>query len=361
MQEIFEKSTNKMAGIYIIYNASCLFETVENFGISHLIEHMVCESLKSVEIQYDIERIESNAFTGKEYVVFYLTGLLESVNKYKDDFKNRIINYFPKKEDFEKEIAIVKQEYNNYYSDSNFNAYCNYMSIKRGFIGPIGTRYALDKITFEDVCDFYTNNFWPIKIIEVSDFDYKSEEEIFRSCEMNKGYFSPQIAKVDNNSLPMIYGFKESNIEEDHYLNNFVINMLSYGLRSPLYKIREENHLVYYVSMYENTYGNKFTNLITTQSKKENKVKIFDIINSIVNDENNMSKERFDIIYQNTKNKLLIRQQMNYEWSNVQYYTQTNNIKDNFNLITYEKVIEFYRKNFKNQIDSFLAYDDLVM
>ena len=64
-----------LSGFYIVYNGVVVNENEGTYGISHLIEHLVCKNLDD-EFTESLEKngITWNAYTTPNNVVFYIKG-----------------------------------------------------------------------------------------------------------------------------------------------------------------------------------------------------------------------------------------------------------------------------------------------
>ena len=360
----FEKSSNGMAGIYLVFRNVPLMESKETFGVSHLLEHMVTDAVKPLEEAYDTDCIEFNAFTGKEYIVFYITGLQECINRHKELFIKTICEYTPKEEHFQKQIIIVMQEFNDWYGEVECNALANYMSCMRGYISAIGTKDALENLTFATVEQFYRENVKLNDIYEVgaeSSNPHMAYSAIIHPA-MTKHLYVPKCSEVNVLSLPMVYGFEERDISDKEYLAVIIAKMLSYGLGSPLYKIREEMHLIYGIHISAVEYAGRSTILIATSGKAADKGRIGEAIRNIVSDSVScMTRERYNIIVTNSINRIRIKKQYNYNWDWVSYAVDSANMRDNIDKVTYDETIAFYEQYYKNNLGVFAGYDDLIL
>ena len=105
------KSQTDLSGFYVVYEGSTNLEKPGWFGISHLLEHLVCKSFDHLQEDFDRDSIDWNAYTSGNEIVFYLTGLDEKVNKWKGEFIKLLGQFNVTKEEFENERKIVLEEY----------------------------------------------------------------------------------------------------------------------------------------------------------------------------------------------------------------------------------------------------------
>ena len=113
MAYYYTKTSIKMTNLTIAYNMGGLFDQEGQRGISHLMEHLVCETFKDEYPELAKYNVEWNACTGYDVVKVYFTGL----DKYfTPEWKRRLVNKLTgglkmSKERFEAEKKIVLQEY----------------------------------------------------------------------------------------------------------------------------------------------------------------------------------------------------------------------------------------------------------
>ena len=101
------------AGIYI--NAGSAFEDPENKGMSHMLEHMLFKGTKSrsaADIADETVRLgdDINAYTSKEYTVFYGTTLSSMLERMLSLFSDMLKNSVFDENELEKEKQIVCEE-----------------------------------------------------------------------------------------------------------------------------------------------------------------------------------------------------------------------------------------------------------
>lgn len=344
-----------MAGVYLIYKNPCFFEEKKNFGVSHLLEHMVCDNLEDMLQTYSRMAIEQNAFTSKGYVCFYMTGLYEVIAGQAKDFYDRITSYKPTMEHFVKEMPIVCQEYDDYFSNTDNNFYLNLFAKKAGYVPPIGTREALSTIEFTDVQEFFdkyfklsevicvnnNNDSYGIATPELVSLETKESAknfDLFEPTPINEA--SENMAFVNNKLIPI----------DEPYMLGFISKMLSDGLDSPLYKVvREERGLVYGISS-NATYLRHDGQLIITSVSvhADRKQAVEDAIKEVFfNPDKYMTKDRFKDMYDNTVLRSRVREQnpISFAFIESKYLDYENTgLHKNIDKIHYDGVMDYYKK-----------------
>jgi len=353
---IFEKTENEMSAVYVAYESPVANEDSSSHGISHLLEHIICESTTDIEEEYDENCLETNAFTSDNYVVFYLSGLSEKLAKYKDDFIRRITKYEPKEEDFAKQLPIVTQEYNDYFQDDFKSTYTNYLSKFFGYICPIGTKEALVNLKFQDVIDFKNKYFSaPSKILVVDKEDNVSRlnDKWANLTPFKKTYnYINKDCEVNDLSVGFVSSSSTIYSSSDDFNLNIIAKMLGYGLKSPLYQnLREKSSLCYWVSCFDQTVRDGNILIIATSTKDENIQKIEDGIKEIIfNPTKYLTEERFNLMLNNTKTRIKMNQQYKHEFGYLDpYFNPTLSLSKNIDKINYTDVMNYYTRNIGKQ------------
>ena len=259
---INRKSKTDMSGLYIVFKHSAINE-VEGFrGISHLIEHLLCKSLKPYYSKMDADNVEYNAYTSDSEVVFYMTGLERCLEKYRDIFVRAITTYEFSKVELNTEKKIVLDEILSYEGDQQVTHYHNLFIDKFNLYGPAGCKEDIKALTHKQ-CKAYTDTFFrkPSLIINVSKkcTSYSPDKDIrFSTDKYNTGMAiaSPDAVRTfstdnifEDRSSVLFYTPNIITDVQDLVPARFICHMLSHGLTSPVMKILREKHgLAYDIS-----------------------------------------------------------------------------------------------------------------
>jgi len=169
------KSQTDLSGFYVVYEGSTNLEKKGWYGISHLMEHLMCKNFDHLQEDFDRDGIEWNAFTSSNEICFYLTGLEDKVNKWKGEFMDLLGGFNVKKAEFENERNIVLEEYMDSFNEQT---QCHMLNLSRKLFGdfdPIGLKEDLENLKFMDCLNFFELQYAkPTKIINVSKKDYKN-------------------------------------------------------------------------------------------------------------------------------------------------------------------------------------------
>lgn len=358
------KSQTDLSGFYVIYEGSTNLEKPGWYGLSHLMEHLCCKSLDHLQDEFDRQAIDWNAYTSSNEIVFYLTGLDEKVNKYKNIFVKNLTSFKVTEEEFENERKIVLEEYMDYFNDQTQVHILNLTRKLFNYYDPIGLREDLENITYQDCLDFFELQYSkPTKIINVSkDTPYNDD-----TIEFQKHKVSTKL-EFGNHDVPLELGneFKDKTslvvlspiIEDDFAYVQFINTMLSHGLKSPLYQeVREKKGLVYYIHCYLSRINDKGVNTIATLTSNKNADEVLETIKSVINNPSEfLTQERFDIIkdYYDVRKK---KDQINL-YKNIGQYLSPDGwrVYDILDGLTFDKIKEVYAKYF--DFDKFYVSTD---
>ena len=358
------KSPTDLSGFYVVYEGSTNLEKPGWYGLSHLSEHLLCKSFDHLQEDFDRDGIDWNAYTSSNEIVFYLTGLDEKVNKYKNQFVELLTSFNVTKEEFENERKIVLEEYMDCFNDQSQSHMLNLSRKLFNDYDPIGLKSDLENLKFMDCLNFFELQYTkPTKIINISkNKDYKNKAIEFqeRKIVTNLSFGSHNVDLELNND------FKDKTsvvilspvIEEDFAYVHFINVMLSLGLKSPLYQeIREKKGLVYFIHCYQSRINDKGLNSISTLTSNKNFDEVIEVVKKVItNPDKFLTKERFNLVkdyYEVRKQKDEINR---YEAVN-QWINPTGwSVYDILEQVTLKKIKEVYKKYY--DFDKFYISSD---
>jgi predicted Zn-dependent peptidase len=283
---INKKPTIKNMGAFSIqFLNSISVEKIGYRGISHLVEHCMCEKLKELENDFIKYGLSYNAGTSSTGVCFYLTGLDKYVCKFKNEFIDAILNYEITEDVFNREKNIIVQEYIQSFSNQQSEFLKNFSRKMFNDYGAIGFIDDIKNITYNDFMSF-KNEFFSIPdyLINVSNHKLKIkniDKKIIKnvpneipanfSINDNNKIKYESYSSYDENRCILLYSFfNDEQKNYERFLYNFIFcRYMSDGLSSPLYKeIREKLQCVYNIGSMIKNIDNKnfmlFTILFTT-------------------------------------------------------------------------------------------------
>jgi len=346
------KSQNDFSGFYIVFNGAVLNETPKSFGVSHIIEHLLCKQFEDLYDDFDRFGINWNAFTSNNNVVFHMTGLDEYINMYKDKLLNSLLQFNITEEQFNTEKNIILQEYIDHFQDQGDAHYSNVMRYYLGHYGPIGKYESLNNLTYTNMLKFY--NIYmkkPSIIINVSKYSEFSGYTDFAKLNNNNYKTSDTkiiIEKRADFDKSSIIGYKL--IVEDFCYIKFIIAILSGSLKSPFYnELREKRGLTYGVSTFINSIsanqGLLSTSLVTDNENVDEVLNVYKEI--LTNPSVYLTEERFNIM-KDFYTVLFRKNEIN-RYSKIGHLISPEkwNIEPILNDITFEGIMAAYEKHFK--------------
>jgi len=328
------KPSSELSGFYIVFYGSCNLEKPGIYGISHLMEHLVCKAYDHLQDEMDENGISWNAYTSGNEIVFYWTGLEENLKKYRHKFLDLIKKFNVTKEEFENEKNIVIQEYFDSFNDQTQAHYLNLCRREFNHYGPIGLLEDLQKISYEDCKDYFKLQYSkPGKIINVSNEKMKGASKNFKDfSQFTTDPYTYDIkknldAKLENlnqfDGKRSIVIFSEPITEKEHFAPaKMITQLLTSGLNSPLYQeIREKRGLVYYIQSWVDRTGmtgrNYFASMTTDENVEPFKKALIEILKE---PKKHLTQKRFDQI----KKKL----QIGYKKNSINMHANVNKFID---------------------------------
>ena len=365
-----------LSGFYIMFDGSTVNEKPNWFGISHLMEHLVCKSIDHLMDTFQTFDIQWNAYTSNTEVVFYMTGLDRYVNEYKEAFLKFILSYNLTDEQLQNEKKIVLEEYKDAFNSQNEAHYLNLIRKKFGYYTAIGLRSDIENFTFDD-CQEYLDRFFrnPTKIINVSKFNPFQNNDIKFLPPVKTVPFTLaddvdifKITSDDKTSVPefhlpieTINNFKNKSsiinmspiITEKFAEVSFLCAMLGSGLNSPLYKeVREKLGLVYYIQCFNDRMNNiSSVILISTETSNKNVKTVQKQIRYVLdNKEKFLTQERFQVIKDNFKARFEKAEILNY--TNIKKYLDSDEwlVEKIIDTITLQDVYDLVDKHLQWKI-----------
>jgi predicted Zn-dependent peptidase len=358
------KSQTDLSGFYVIYEGSTNLEKPGWYGISHLMEHLMCKNFDHLQEDFDKDGIDWNAYTSGNEIVFYIQGLEEKVDKWKHEFIKLLGQFNVTKEQFENERNIVLEEYMDCFNDQTQTHSLNLSRKIFNDFDPIGLKSDLEKMKFMDCLNFYELQYSkPTKIINVSKGkDYKNNTIDFAQREIVK----PITYGNFDNDLELGNEFKDKTslimlspvIEEDFGYVHFINSMLSMGLMSPLYQeIREKKGLVYYVHCYLSRINKQGITTIATLTSNKNYNAVIEATKEVLTKPDKyLTKERLNIVKEyykvrKEKDEILRYKNVN-QWISPEGWSVYEVLDD----VNMKKIREVYDKYFN--FDNFYISSD---
>lgn len=257
------------------------YETEENNGVSHFIEHMLFKGTKkrtAKDIANSIDKIggQLNAFTSKECTCFYAKVLDSHFDIALDVLADMFFNSNFSQEEIDKEKGVVVEEI-NMYEDSPEDLVHDLFSQVVWTGNPLGmsilgTEESLARMTREDILDYFHKNYIPQNVVVsvVGNFKHKEAMEKIRQYfekaesvpaitnQIMKPDFSPEytVKKKVTEQVHLCMGFNGIEVKHKDFYPMLVFNNVFGGAMSSrlFQKIREDKGLTYSVFSYPSSF-----------------------------------------------------------------------------------------------------------
>lgn len=264
----------------LVGTGSC-FETEQENGISHFIEHMMFKGTpkrNAFEISDAMDRIgaQSNAFTSKDTTCYYAKSTSEHLEEAFEILSDFVLHStFPESEmDREKgvvleEIAMVEDTPDDLCLDVLAEAYYGTAGYGRTILGPSDN---VRRFTREDLCAYIAECYNPANIVVslAGNVDPRFAEELvekYMESELVKRAFTPRAKQIEPRGQSL---FRSKDIEQVHFAFGYpsfpredkrmdaamVVNaVLGGGMSSRLFqRVREQLGLAYTVYSFISSY-----------------------------------------------------------------------------------------------------------
>jgi predicted Zn-dependent peptidase len=358
-------AVNGVSTYVIKFNGSTQLESVDDktTGLTHIIEHCMCENIKKLEKKFKKYDIRWNAATSNTSMFFYMSGLSKYVRKFIGEFTNCVLNYKITKDVFEREREIILSEYQQEFS-SQYEQFANnfYRKFYRLPLA-IGMYEDIKNVTYLQLLDFKEKYYeipseiiyshaknekdltldeieYVTKFNKIEEFtkEYKFDTDNGLALDLSTKFDTQRIIRFHT-----LLRFNKNDLAKNIVCLKYLNEILSGGLTSPLYKeIREKLKGCYALFGYSTRLNN--TQLAYDVTIFADKAKYDNIIKKLLEIFNNLNKYCTKAEFKDVQTK--ISNQIKY--SDL-VSTDTTRFADNVN--TDVETI------FKNK---FVSYDDFL-
>lgn len=270
----------RSASIGVYVKAGSAYESEENNGIAHVVEHMLFKGTKTrtaKEQAMAFARIggDVNAYTAKEETCYYAMVLDEHLKEAIELLGDMICNAKLSQEDLKKELEVILEEIDMYQDSPEDLAieHLQKISMPNSSLGYLisGNKEVVSKFQRRDVLsfmeDFYTaermvisiaGNFEKKEILELLEEQFGGIKPIGKRFMRKQAIFQPDFATLhkDTEQIHMTIGFLGSSYKsKEKYAQMIFDQCLGDSDDSRLFqKLREDLSLVYSVYSFSNTY-----------------------------------------------------------------------------------------------------------
>lgn len=274
------KSTETVNVLFMVGTGS-KYETKQNNGVSHFLEHLVFKGTKKrktpKEITAEIDAVggELNAFTGEEYTGYWTTVNKKHFSLGLDFISDITVNSTLPPEEIEKERGVILEEINMYEDLPMRKVEIDFMEVLygdqpagRSITGP---KEVIKKITRQEIIKYRQSQYVAPNSVLVICGNLPGEKEVLKQAEKLFGLLKNKPAKnklsVKNNQKKpalkityketdqthLIVGFKAGSLAnyKDRYPLSVLVTILGGYMSARLFQeIREKRGWAYYVHGY---------------------------------------------------------------------------------------------------------------
>ncbi len=286
------------------------YESIENNGISHFIEHMLFKGTKdrsAKEIANSIDKIggQLNAFTSKECTCFYAKVLDSHFDIALDVLADMFFNSRFDQEEIDKERGVVIEEI-NMYEDSPEDLVHDLFSQAVWSGNPLGmsilgTEESLDNLNRDRILDYLNENYIPQNIVvsvvgnfkhadvvkKIGEYFEKAEPKKSSGANIIKPRFEPEYTLKNKvtEQVHLCMGFNGIDLKSTHFYPMLILNNVFGGAMSSrlFQKIREDKGLAYSVFSYPSSFEDCGLFSIYAGSKPGNLKSVAELIMEEIN------------------------------------------------------------------------------
>ncbi len=271
------------ATVLLLVGAGSRYETKEISGLSHFLEHMFFKGGKRFkntnEVSKVIDRIGGmfNAFTGKEYVGYYVKSASKHIDVSFDVLSDMMLNAKLEDKEIDKERGVILEEYNMYQDTPMYQIGWNFERLLYGDqpMGwdQVGTKENINRFKHQDFVEYKKKLYTPDNIVisVAGNVDHndilEKVNKFFTFGNDVKAYDAEKIKEnTDKNRLYL----KSKNTEQAHIMIGFpgyyenhpdyiasklLATILGGNMSSRMFlSVREKQGLAYYISTSTDAY-----------------------------------------------------------------------------------------------------------
>lgn len=310
------ESTNAVT-VLIFVGAGSRYETKENNGIAHFLEHMFFkggEKYKNTkEVSGTIDGIggDFNAFTGKEYVGYYVKVARDNMDTAIDVLSDMMMKAAFDPAEIDKERGVILEELNMYQDTPMYQVGWNFEQLLYGDqpLGwdQIGTKELIRTVTQEDFRKYQSDLYTPENVVVVVSGNVEHDDivaqisEKFPFAEGTRAYDPlpidplPKGEKVHavnkkTEQAHIVCGFEGyDNSHDDKFAKKLLAVILGGNMSSRMFlNVREAKGLSYYIQTSTDFY--KDTGVISTRAGVDvNRIKL--AVEAIIEEYRRMTEE----------------------------------------------------------------------
>ncbi|MBI4994985.1 insulinase family protein [Candidatus Peregrinibacteria bacterium] len=290
--------TKKLVGtqsvtVLILVGAGSRYETKKINGISHFLEHMFFKGAKKYknakEVSEAVDAIggDFNAFTGKEYVGYYVKAASKHVDVAMDVLSDMLIHSKFDPYEIDKERGVILEEYNMYQDTPMYQVGWDFERLMYGDqpMGwdQVGTKELIQSVTHESFMKYFKALYTPDNLVisiagNISHEDALQQvKKFFKFADGKKAFHFSALEKnlsreriflhnKKTEQAHVVVGFPAYPEEHrDHYVEKVLSVILGGNMSSRMFlAVREAKGLAYYIQTTTDDYID--TGIISTRA-----------------------------------------------------------------------------------------------
>jgi predicted Zn-dependent peptidase len=271
----------RSVNINILTKVGSRYENENEHGICHFLEHMIFKgtkkrTYKQIAQEFDDMGGQFNAYTSKEYTVYYAKVLTEHMPKAFDIFGDILQNSLFASEEIEKERRVVLQEIAQTQDSPDDLAYDNLVEaafdkqpLGKSVLGTSETLATFNTASFQNYINkYYHSNNMIVSVAGNVEHNHlvKLCEEVFSNLPYSTNdthkpasyTHGSKLVTKDLEQVNIVLGFESPSYidKKKSYKAQVLALILGGGISSKLFQnIREKHGLVYSVGSFNNAYS----------------------------------------------------------------------------------------------------------
>ena len=385
----------RSASIGLVVGSGASSEEKDVMGISHFIEHMTfkgTEKRSAFQIVEELDNIggKLNAFTGKEYTVFYAVVQDKHYGIAIDVLSDILLNSVHKDEEIELEKKVVLEEIKMYEDSPDEQIHDLFATtiFPEHHIGNtiLGKEETVNAFSRDKIISYMKDNYTPDNLIVSVAGNIKTNEIIDSLNHAFSGYsgklkgkdLGTPVIKHDiklktkkTEQVHLVIGTKSvPQTSSDRYVLSMIDNVMGGSMSSRLFQeIREKNALAYSVFTFNQGYRDIGFFEAYAGTSKENFEKVIQMILKEYSDikRNGLKPEEIRRAKEFTKGSLVIglessNSRMNYIAKSLYYHKRVipiDEIIENIDKVTNEDIIRVAVECFRQELLNMVVIGDL--
>lgn len=286
-------SNTQSVTVLILVGAGSRYETKKLNGISHFLEHMFFKGAKKYknakEVSEAIDGIggDFNAFTGKEYVGYYVKVAAKHHDTAMDVLSDMLIHSKFDPHEIDKERGVIMEEYNMYQDTPMYQVGWDFERLIYGDqpMGwdQVGTKELIQTVTHQDFVTYKKSLYTPGNIVisiagnilheeacrdvkKYFHFEKRQKEYEYAALEKNRSAERVHLQHKKTEQAHVVVGFPAYPEEHaDHYAEKLLSVILGGNMSSRMFlAVREAKGLSYYIQTTTDDYMD--TGIISTRA-----------------------------------------------------------------------------------------------